>query len=107
MNKILPSIVVILLTVLFLKHSFMVGNSFVLLIVGISGICFYWQRSKISEEDKERHLNQKFPETVHTFESFLKCKSKSNPSIFHRCPRPYDDRYDETQDLCIYCGEEG
>jgi hypothetical protein len=61
----------------------------------------------LSEEAKNEILNKKYPETIDTFESFISCGHSSNPSKFHRCPRPYDARYDDSRDVCIYCGKLG
>ena len=70
-------------------------------------LVLFSKKNPVTEEEKEQILNQKYKETVGTFESFLKCEHSANPSEFHRCPRPYDPRYNHDLDICIYCGNEG
>jgi hypothetical protein len=80
------------------------GSSLALFVLSVYAVVMLRKNQEMPEEVKEEMLNSKFPETRDTFESFKHCSSKANPSRFHRCPRPYDSRYDETQDYCIYCG---
>jgi hypothetical protein len=76
-------------------------------IVGLVLLCGFVCPNESSEEEKEQVLNKKYSETNGTFESFLECRHTHNPSVFHRCPRPYDSRYSEKGDFCIYCNRDG
>lgn len=90
-----------------LKLNVKTASSFVLLLISSVSLIVFNKKHELSEEVKDLVLNVNYPETLQTFESFVQCNHPHNPSIFHRCPRPYDSRYDENQDSCIYCGQLG